>query len=300
MDICSMDMRKTYMEYDQRAPRQKMQVSGGEFDYRYYKNPAPEIDATIVVLAGGTGLAEGFFLLTSEIGKRCSYLCFSYPQMFRDNDGLADGIAELLQKLQIQNAYFLGQSYGGLLSQVIAARHPEVVNGLILSSTASFSTEIGYEGMACITGMISPEKEAKNKRIDKLLPKKLLVPMMKMAFGRYLEDKEQVKKIGEMMDLLKGELSTEGFVLMDTLLGDLRNQFGRYKKEDFDFLAGHVLIIEPEDDTIFTEDIRQALFQYFRDAKVVTSVQGGHLAILTDCDSYLEVVFEFLRGQSVA
>ena len=61
MDIRNMDMKKTFEEYDRQAPRKEMAVTGGSFVYRYYKNPNPEIDATIVVLAGGTGLAKAFF-----------------------------------------------------------------------------------------------------------------------------------------------------------------------------------------------------------------------------------------------
>ena len=57
MDIRNMDMKKTFEEYDRQAPRRKMAVAGGSFVYRYYRNPLPDIDATIVVLAGGTGLA---------------------------------------------------------------------------------------------------------------------------------------------------------------------------------------------------------------------------------------------------
>ena len=212
---------------------------------------------------------------------------------------MADAIAELLTKLEAKNVYILGQSYGGLLAQVIAARHPEAIKGLILSSTASFSTNLKYEGIACIARMLDPKKEAKNIRIDKLLPKKLMVPAMKLVFNKHLHDKQLSAKIGEMLDILEGEFSTEGFVLMDTLLGELRNHFGRYTKEDFSAMRGHVLIIEPDDDQIFTRDIRDALCDTFEDAEVIRSIKGGHLAMITDCDGYLAYVFDFLKKQDL-
>jgi hypothetical protein len=46
---------------------------------------------------------------------------------------------------------------------------------------------------------------------------------------------------------------------MDTLLGDLRSSFGTHHKEDFEYLKGRVLIIEPDDDKTFTDDIKEAL-----------------------------------------
>jgi len=299
MDLREADINALYEEYDRMSPRQEMEVTGGKFTYRYYKNPNPEIDATVVPLAGGTGLAEAFFVLTHEIGMKCSYLNFTYPQEFRDNDAMADAVAEMLTKVGAKNVYLLGQSYGGLLAQIIAVRHPEVVKGLILSSTASFSTDLKFEGMECIVRMISKEKEKKNLKIDRLLPKKLMAPAMKMVFRKHLSDEQMLGKVGEMMDLLKGEFTTEGFMLMDTLLGELRNHFGRYKKEDFAFLKGKVLIIEPDDDKIFTKDIQDALCHYFEDAEVVRSVEGGHLAMITNCDAYLEKVFAFLKRQAL-
>ena len=40
----------------------------------------------------------------------------------------------------------LGQSLGGVVAQVIASRHPELVEGLVLSNTCSLSSSMSEAG----------------------------------------------------------------------------------------------------------------------------------------------------------
>ena len=51
-------MKKEFEYYNNAAPVKTERILGGEFKYRYYKNPSPEVNATIVMLAGGTGLGD--------------------------------------------------------------------------------------------------------------------------------------------------------------------------------------------------------------------------------------------------
>ncbi len=52
-------------------------------------------------------------------------------------DQLTDDVRELLRALNIERTHFVGLSMGGMIGQTLALRHPEVVDGLVLSSTAS-------------------------------------------------------------------------------------------------------------------------------------------------------------------
>jgi pimeloyl-ACP methyl ester carboxylesterase len=44
----------------------------------------------------------------------------------------ADAVAELLNRLEVK-AWLVGQSLGGIVAQIIAKEHPEVVEGMVLS-----------------------------------------------------------------------------------------------------------------------------------------------------------------------
>lgn len=70
-------------------------------------------------------------------------------------------------------------------------------------------------------------------------------------------------------------MSKGHLVHMTRLLGDLRNHFGLYCREDFEYLRGRVLIIETVDDKTFTEDVKKALCNMMSEPKVIEEVDDG-------------------------
>lgn len=300
MNLADMDMKKEFEEYNKLAPVKTVQLNGGDFAYRYYKNPNPEVNVTLLVLAGGTGLAEGMFAMARSFMDKYSLISFNYPMAFQNNEATADAIYELIKYLNAENVYLWGQSYGGLLAQIIAKRHPDAVKGLILTSTASLSNDLRYQGIKRFFEMVNEEKEKKNKRFYGHFPMFLLPGIMGLAFKKHLRNAPETQKaIKELMKQIKGSMTNEYFVHMDTLLGDLRNHFGTHHKADFAFLKGRVLIIEPEDDKTFTDDIKEALVNIMTDPKVVRDMQGGHLAIMLSPDETLQIIDQFFATQKL-
>lgn len=300
MNLATVDMKKEFAEYNKIAPQKTVKLSGGEFAYRYYKNPNPDVNATLVMLAGGTGLGDGFFAIAKSFIDKYSVITFNYPMAFKGNEATADAISELIKYLKAENVYLWGQSYGGLLAQIIAKRHPDVVKGLILTSTASLSNDLRYEGIKRFFEMINEEKEKKNKRIYGHFPMFLLPAIMGLAFKKHLKDSpETYKAIKELMNQIKPSMTNEYFVHMDTLLGDLRSSFGTHHKEDFAYLKGRVLIIEPDDDKTFTNDIKEALINIMTEPKVVRDIKGGHLAMMLNPDEMLSIIDEFIASQKL-
>lgn len=55
-------------------------------------------------------------------------MTFDYQIQFAENGEFSDAVAELLQRFW-EKTWLVGQSLGGVVAQVIAARHPEVVKG---------------------------------------------------------------------------------------------------------------------------------------------------------------------------
>ncbi len=301
MDFSQIDMKKEFAYYNKIAPVRKARLSGGVFRYRYYRNPSPEVKATIVMLAGGSGMADGFFTIARSFMKRYSLISFTYPIDFKGNEATADAIAELIKHLKAENVYYWGQSYGGLMAQMIAKRHPEVVKGLLLTSTASLSNDIGFEGMECMVGMLNAKKEQKRYQMYQKFPMSLLPVVMNLAFKKHLKDKpEAYQAVKDMMEQLKPDMTKEYFCHMTSLLADLRNHMGKHHKEDFAFLKGRVLIIEPDDDNTFTEDIKEALINIMPSPAVVRKIEGGHLAMIFNPDAFLKIINNFMDSQELS
>lgn len=295
MNLSELNVREEWSYYNEVAPFQSYMLSGHELKYRYYQKD--DAKATIVVLAGGSGLADGFFLFLRSLMDKYSLITIPYPLFCKDNNETADAIAGLIRYLRAENVYFWGQSYGGLLSQIIAKKHPDIVSGLLLTSTASFSTDLTFEGMKCIVNMINEEKEAKRVEKYKKMPMGIAMAMFPLMFKPHLKgDRKAYKTIKELVKILKPEMSKGHFVHMTRLLGDLRNYFGIYKKEDYEYLNGKVLIIEPVDDKTFSDDIKEALCNMMTNPTVIHEVEGGHLAIMFNPDGYIKVIDEFISS----
>ena len=293
MNLSELNVKTEWEYYNKVAPFKTYLLNGNELKYRYYKKEGAK--ATIVVLAGGSGLADGFFLFLRSLMVHYSLIIIPYPIFCKDNNQTADAIAKLVRYLEAENVYYWGQSYGGLLAQIIAKKHPDVVSGLLLTSTASFSTELTFEGMKCIVNMINEEKEEKRVAKYKKMPMGIAMAMFPMMFKPHLKgDKKAYKTIKELIKILEPEMSKEHFVHMTRLLGDLRNHFGLYNKRDFEYLKGKVLIIEPVDDKTFTDDIKQALCNMMSEPQVIDKVEGGHLAIMFNPDGYIRLIDEFI------
>lgn len=55
------------------------------------------------MLAGGSGLADGFFAIARSFIDSYSFISFNYPIEFEDNNSTADAIYELIKDLKATN-----------------------------------------------------------------------------------------------------------------------------------------------------------------------------------------------------
>ncbi len=293
-----MTLKEKFAQFNRVAPVREATVLGHPFAYRYYQNPDPKKTVTLVMLAGGSGLADGFFYLYDYFMPEYSLLSFSYPMDFRDNDSMADAIAALIQLVGAKNVYLMGQSYGGLIAQIIAKRHPEAVKGMILSGTCGLGKDIDAEGRAVIDKMLDPAKIEKNIKLDRKLPIGLLVPLFKLMAVKVIKDKKMRRDFKDIIDICRSSMSGEYFALMDTLLGDIRSHAATMTKEDFLPYKNEVLIFFSKEDTIFCDSLKQNLVDLMTDPTVVWDLKGGHLAMMVSIDEYVAALAEFIRKRN--
>lgn len=283
----------TLVEFRRAYPAAVFTLSGGKpFTYRYYKNPNAK--ATLALLTGGIGLSDLFYKHFARFAKDFSVLTFDYQIQFADNGEFADAVAELLCRLK-EKVWLAGQSLGGVVAQVIAFRHPEAVEGLVLSNTCSLAKDMGDEASSHLKKMMKSQK--KSKKLLSVLPFSLFKHLMKWAVMKKKTDgfTQREKAIMEELCGAMLELLTKPYEYhMIDFLCDAESYFGM-TEQDFAGWDDKVLLILSEDDTTFNQACKDALIAIMPHPTVVTNLTGGHLALMVRLERYAELVTEYIR-----
>lgn len=279
-------------QFYQKYPQQTLQLSTGKmFTYRYYQNP--DSKATVVLLTGGIGLSDLFYLHFEKFAEKFSVLTFDYQIQFNDNTEFAQAVAELLKELK-EKVWLVGQSLGGIVAQIIARNYPEIVEGLVLSNTCSLSQNMSNEAYDYLMKMIASQE--KSKKLLSFIPFSLYKRLIKWAVMKKKTDglTEQEKSLMEGLCDAMLQLLTKSYEyhMIDFLI-DARNHFGMVA-DDFGKWENKVLLILSEDDTTFNQACKDALIDVMPNPKVITDIRGGHLALLVKLDKYADVVSDFI------
>lgn len=284
-----MTLQKFYQKY----PDTTVQLSTGkDFTYRHYRNDKAK--ATLVLLTGGIGLSDLFYLHFDRFSNEFSVMTFDYQIQFADNREFATAVAELLERLGIKG-WLVGQSLGGIVAQIIAKNHPEVVAGLVLSNTCSLARDMGDEAYDHLMSMV--DSEEKSKKLLRWIPFGLFKRLMTMAVMKKMgstftqEEKNLMKGLCDAMMTL---LTKEYELHMIDFLVDAKNHFGMVPA-DFERWSGKVLLILSEDDHTFNQACKDSLIRIMPNPTVVTDLLGGHLALLVKLDQYARVVADYIQ-----
>ena len=280
-------------EFYQKYPDTTVRLSSGkDFTYRHYKNDKAK--ATLVLLTGGIGLSDLFYLHFDRFADKFSVVTFDYQIQFADNREFAAAVAELLERLGIKG-WLVGQSLGGIVAQIIAKNHPEVVAGLVLSNTCSLARDMGDEAYDHLMSMV--DSEEKSKKLLRWIPIGLFKRLMTMAvmkkMGSTFTQEEQNLMKG-LCDAMMTLLTKEYELHMIDFLVDAKNHFGMVPA-DFERWSGKVLLILSEDDHTFNQACKDSLIRIMPNPTVVTDLLGGHLALLVKLDQYARVVADYIQ-----
>ena len=283
------DMVNFYNKY----PIQTINLkSGKSFAYRYYKNLNGK--ATIVLLTGGIGLSDLFYLHFERFAKDFSVITFDYQIRFENNAEFAAAVAELLKKLD-EKVWLVGQSLGGIVAQIIAKNYPEIIEGMVLSNTCSLSKNMSAEAYDHLKKMIESQKKA--KKILRFVPFSLYKKLIKQAVMKKMTadftDKEKSLMENLCNAMLKLLTKEYEYHMIDFLI-DSENHFGM-TSEDFVKFDDRALLILSEDDNTFNQACKDALISVMTNPTVVTNITGGHLALLVKLDKYADTVSDYIK-----
>ncbi len=280
--------------FKEKYPKQMAEVMGESFPFRYYRNQ--HSDVTLVLLVGGLGLSDLLAKHFEAFSQKYSVISFDYPIDYPCIQSLTDAIAALMRKLEVK-AYFVGQSLGGIIAQIIAKNHPEVVEGLILSNTGTLSSELDKDGAQCFYDML--KRIDKSLFIMKFLPFGLVKRRIKKAVLNKTSDQlsDSEKEImTELCDEMIVSLTKKYEMHMSLLLKDLQNHWNM-ERTDFAHLKGKVLLILSDDDDTFNESVKNTLISIMPEPVVVTDILGGHLALMLKFERYMQIIVQFIKDQ---
>ncbi len=282
---------KAFEQYCKNYPLTIENIDGGKFSYRYYKNE--NSTETLVLLVGGIGMSDLIYTHFDKFAHHFSVLTFDYCIDYDTNEKLAAAIAKLLTQLGIK-AWFVGQSLGGFLAQLMAQKYPEVTKGLILSNTGCLSADMSSEAYASLKTMLKSTN--KTKRMLKLLPLSALKKQISDAvFKKYASDFSEQERhlLRELCDIMEEKLTKPYELHMLNLLIDMENHNGM-KRTEFEYLDDMVLLLLSEDDKTFSDGIKQALIELMPNPTTITDLKGGHLALLVNYDRYVELIVDYI------
>ncbi|MBN1536368.1 MAG: alpha/beta hydrolase, partial [Anaerolineales bacterium] len=235
---------------------------------------------TLLLLNGGLRIAETAFAYIRLCEPYYRVIVPTYPPIW-DIDALTDGIIAILDMEGVQDFMVLGQSYGGMVAQVMIQRFPGRVSKCVLSSTGPLSAPLVQRVMlrfflAVIP--ILPEKIVKNI-YKKSLWQVLSIPETDLPFWKPFLD--------EIFDnrLTKDDVLSHFRTGADTL-----RKYGVGMQEPW---RGEVLVIGGDKDPVSTDGDRRAMLNYYPQAKLIVIQGAGHTMAMHKPGEFIKHIRQF-------
>lgn len=242
-------------------------------------------EQTVLLPSGGTRMPDMYMLLIEALERDFRVLAPAYPAG-AGIDGLADGLAAILDAEGVNQADVLGSSFGGFVAQTFARRHPERPRRLVLANTGSPAAA----PLPLLAFLL---------RFLAILPEGTVRSLTGWNWRRWF---------------IAG--SPDDAIFWSTLLSDILSRLGKEdllsglrEMEDFAHLPATgtpgartlttppatVLLIESEQDQAFSPQARAALRALYPEAEVRLFAGAGHGVMATRTAEYIDAVREFLR-----
>ncbi len=282
-----------YSEFSEKFPVQEMLINGATFKYRYYNNE--QAKETLVLLVGGLGMSDICYRHFTRFVKNFSVITFDYNTHYKTIHDLCQAIADLLKHLD-KKVWITGQAFGGFVAQLMAIKHKDLIEGLILSNTGCCPSKENENAYRSLVAMIKRSQE--HKMILSITPSFLFKRKLRnqMHKNAARATGEQRALLNSIFDIVSTQLSKTYELHITNLLIDLKHYFNM-DSNSFKFLKNRVLLILSDDDKTFHNDVRTALVDMMSKPTVVTDFKGGHLALVMNCDRYIQIVTEYIQSR---
>ncbi|MBN1927271.1 MAG: alpha/beta hydrolase [Prolixibacteraceae bacterium] len=253
--------------------------SGLNWEYIFHGNG----NKVILFLNGGLRFAESASRYVKTLGNNFRIVVPTYPPVDHVDEIFA-GIHEILKIEEIEQTTVIGQSYGGMIAQVFAAKFPDKVEKLILNSTASiFTNQWSKKFSLSILWLFM---KLPSKWIRNLFTKNIL----KALKQNNSENDEWINYVGNLIDtrLTNDHIASHFLTAKDVIIN-------YSDKSKINIFTGDVLIINGENDRFSTMKDHKKLINDYPNSKSVIIKGAGHVFALERPDEYKQLINAFIN-----
>ena len=243
----------------------------------------------LLLLTGGTGIGEAMEFVFAPLETKYQMVCPTYPTVTTMGE-LADGIIKILETEGIYRFNIFGQSFGGILAQVIAHKYPNKVKKLILSHTTTTSPPVDKAIKAK-----SLKKIEMKEKILSFLPFRIFSLIAKWKISKLIPTDIEEKEFWDayfhemLSNMKKGVLASLSKCMID---------FGQnytFSRDNLENWSGKILILESDNDPFFHPSEQKALMKLYPQARVHAFHGTGHLTLIANREEYLSIIRNFLQ-----
>lgn len=280
-----LDSLQKYEQFRAAHIRRSLDVDGARWEYTV----AGSGNSTLMVLPGGTGIGESLFLLTDALEQEARVVCVVYPPV-NSVAQVVRGVLAIMDAEGIERAHFLGQIFGGIVTQVLIHQHPQRVQNVLLSHTTTSAPPVDEA--------LKREREMSIHRFRGVLVKTPFF-IMRWLFRNQLKRQIQMFDVpdrefwmafyNETMDRTTQQMLLANY---DCMMDFLENY--RFDAADRAAWNGKMIILESDADTAIPEGERQALKSLYPDARVKTFPGTGDMLTALFREEYLALLHDLL------
>lgn len=270
-------------------------IDGGNLHYKTFGNGQP-----LLIINGGPGMSsEGFTSLAKELGKSNKTILYDQrgtgkSTMNKINsetitmDLMVQDIETLRKYLNIEEWPVLGHSFGGMLASYYATKHPDKIEGLILSSSGGVDLTL-LSSLSITSSLTQKEQDSLAYWTDKIhngdTSHHAALQRGKFLAPAYLYDKTFVPLIAER--LTQGNMTINGLIWanMRSIDFDCKDKLKSFNKP--------VLIIQGKQD-ILDKSIAEKTHQLFANSELYFIDKAAHYAWLEQPQLYFGKINSFL------
>lgn len=239
-------------------------------------------DETLLLLNGGLRVAETAFTYIELFEPHYRVIVPTYPPLC-DIDDLTNGVRAILDEEQVDEFLLLGQSYGGIVAQVMVQRFPDRIKKLVLSSTGPLSAPIIQRVVLKTILAVAP-----------LLPENLIKNLYKKSLFQILSiSDDRLDFWKEYLDHIFDQNLTKTDVLGHFRTG--ADTLERYAYGMNQPWPGEVLVIGGENDPVSSEDDRNKISAYYPSTELKMILGAGHTIAMEKPDKYVKTIRDFFR-----
>ena len=261
----------------------KIQANGVDFYYELYGKGEP-----LVLISGYDGNHTQWADFIEPITKKYKLLIFDNQGVGQTSDegnpltieDMADNTVALCKKLGLGKFSVAGHSMGGSIAQMIAVRHPKVINKLILSCSSAKWNDVTIYAFETIFKLIENNVSAE-------LLYEIFTPW---CYGRdFLNNYEKMefRKKTILENPYPSSVTNMRRQFLALKQFDSRSQIKKITAPTLVISAFEDLVALPKDTKILIDNIPNAITKEFN---------SGHMATLERTDKWIDCVMNFLNS----